>query len=97
VGWDVPSVLARSQRFGREPPAPPTPEEYAARQAFVLETLQQLDALPGVELLRPDALLCRGATCEVTRDGLPLYFDSHHLTLSGGATLVPLFATVFGH
>jgi hypothetical protein len=31
----------------------------------------------------------------VTRDGLPLYFDSNHLTLRGGALLEPLFAQVF--
>jgi len=95
VGWNVPSVLARSQRFGRVPPAAPTRAEYATRQAFVLATLDELEALPGVEVLRPDALLCRDVHCDVTRDGLPLYFDSHHLTLRGGTTLEPLFAEIF--
>jgi hypothetical protein len=45
--------------------------------------------------LRPDALLCRDVHCDVTRDGLPLYFDSHHLTRLGGTTLEPLFVNIF--
>jgi peptidoglycan/LPS O-acetylase OafA/YrhL len=95
VGWDVPSVLARSHRFGRVPPDAPTRAEYAARQEHVLAVLNELDALPGVVVLRPDAVLCSDARCEVTRDGLPLYFDSHHLTLRGGSVLEPLFAPIF--
>ena len=95
VGWDVPSVLARSHRFGRVPPDAPTRAEYTARQEHVLAVLNELDALPGVVVLRPDAVLCRDARCEVTRDGLPLYFDSHHLTLRGGSLLEPLFAQIF--
>ncbi len=43
----------------------------------------------------PDALLCREVYCDVTRDGMPLYFDSHHLTLRGGTMLEPLFAEIF--
>ncbi|MDH5272391.1 MAG: acyltransferase [Gammaproteobacteria bacterium] len=95
VGWDVPSVLARSHRFGRMPPDAPTRAEYAARQEHVLAVLEELDALPGVVVLRPDAVLCREVRCAVTRDGLPLYFDSHHLTLRGGSLLEPLFAQIF--
>jgi peptidoglycan/LPS O-acetylase OafA/YrhL len=95
VGWDVPSVLARSHRFGRMPPDAPTRAEYTARQEHVLAVLEELDALPGVVVLRPDAVLCRDVRCAVTRDGLPLYFDSHHLTLRGGALLEPLFAQIF--
>jgi len=95
VGWDVPSVLARSHRFGRVPPDAPTRAEYAARQQHVLAVLDELDALPGVVVLRPDSVLCRDLRCAVTRDGLPLYFDSHHLTLRGGSLLEPLFAQIF--
>ena len=95
VGWDVPSVLARSHRFGRVPPAAPTRAEFAARQAHVIPVLDELAALPGVVVLRPDTILCDEVRCGVTRDGLPLYFDSHHLTLRGSALLEPLFEPVF--
>ncbi len=95
VGWDVPSVLARSHRFGRVPPAAPTRAEFAARQAHVFSLFDELDALPGVVVLRPDTLLCDEVRCDVTRDGLPLYFDSHHLTLRGSRLLQPLFEPIF--
>lgn len=95
VGWNVPSVLARSMRFGQ--PAPPAPSlaEFAARQAFVEATLAELDALPGVTVLRPAAILCAGNRCEVLRDGRPLYFDTHHLSLTGAALLEPMFDGAF--
>jgi hypothetical protein len=77
------------------PPAAPTRAEFAARQAHVFPLLDELDALPGVVLLRPDTILCDEMRCGVTRDGLPLYFDSHHLTLRGSALLEPLFEPIF--
>jgi peptidoglycan/LPS O-acetylase OafA/YrhL len=95
VGWDVPSVLARSQRFDR--PAPPAPSrvQFLVRQANVDVTLGALDALPGVQVLRPGSVLCTGERCEVQRAGRALYFDSHHLSLTGTALLEPMFDTIF--
>jgi hypothetical protein len=95
VGWDVPSVLAISRRFGREAPRAPSQEDYARRQAFVLATLRDLDALPGVEILRPERTLCATGPCEVVREGRPLYFDSHHLSRTGATLLEPMFAAIF--
>lgn len=95
VGWDVPSTLARSVRFDRDPPLAPSPRAYAVRQTFVLDSLARLDARPGVVVLRPDAVMCGPDRCEVTRDGLPLYFDSHHLSRLGTQMLEPMFDEVF--
>ena len=97
IGWDVPSVMARSLRFDRKVPPAPSRADYAVRQAFVLATLDELDALPGVETLRPDETLCGDGRCRVTRDGRPLYFDTHHLTRTGAAQLEPMFAAIFAH
>jgi len=94
VGWDVPSTLARSIRFGRDPPLAPSLQAYAVRQAFVLNALSRLDARPGVVVLRPDAVMCGPDRCEATRDGLPLYFDSHHLSRLGTQMLEPMFDEV---
>lgn len=95
VGWNVPSVLARSVRFGHQPPPAPSQARFEARQAFVEATLAELDALPGVTVLRPAAVLCPGDRCEVVRDGRPLYFDTHHLSLTGAALLEPMFEAMF--
>jgi len=97
VGWNVPSVLARSMRFGQPPPSAPSLSQFAARQAFVEGMLAELDALPGVTVLRPAATLCAGERCDVLRDGRPLYFDTHHLSLTGAALLEPMFDRMFAH
>lgn len=95
IGWNVPSTLARSMRFGHPPPPAPSRAQFAARQAFVEATLAELDALPGVTVLRPAAALCAGERCEVLRNGRPLYFDTHHLSLTGAALIEPMFDDVF--
>jgi hypothetical protein len=95
VGWDVPSVLARAQRFDRPAPPAPSRAQFVARQTHADVTLDALDALPGVQVLRPDAVLCPGDRCVVQRAGRSLYFDSHHLSLTGAALLEPMFDTIF--
>jgi hypothetical protein len=95
VGWNVPSVLARAARAGRMPPSPPSRAEFDRRQAFAASVLSQLDALEGVTVLWPHQALCDEVACDVIRDGRPMYFDAHHLTLHGSATLEPLFERVF--
>jgi peptidoglycan/LPS O-acetylase OafA/YrhL len=95
VGWNVPSVLARSVRFGRPPPMPPTLTEFERRQRFVSATLSGLDALDGVTVVWPHAYLCDRTNCAVARDGRATYFDDHHLTLHGAAPLEPMFDEVF--
>jgi peptidoglycan/LPS O-acetylase OafA/YrhL len=97
VGWDVPSVLARSQRFDRPGPPAPSRAQFVARQTHADVTLGAMDALPGVHVLRPDAVLCAGDRCVVQKAGRPLYFDSHHLSLTGAALLEPMFETIFLH
>jgi peptidoglycan/LPS O-acetylase OafA/YrhL len=95
VGWDVPSALARSDRFGQAAPPSPSFAQFEHRQAFAAATLTELDRREAVTVLWPHARLCRDDVCAVTRDGRPAYFDSHHLTMHGAAPLEPLFAPVF--
>jgi len=61
----------------------------------VAPLLQELDSLPGVDVLRPEAVLCPQDRCAIVSDGRPLYFDSHHLSLHGATLLEPMFGTVF--
>jgi peptidoglycan/LPS O-acetylase OafA/YrhL len=95
VGWDVPSVLARSHRFGHDIAIAPSRTEFEQRQAFVMQALQQIARLPGVTVVYPDAALCAGPTCTVAVAGRPIYFDSDHLTLQGAASVGPIFETIF--
>jgi len=95
VGWDVPSVLARSQMFAHDIAIAPSRTEYERRQAFVVRTLDDLARLPAATLLHSEAVLCPGSTCTVAIAGQPIYFDTNHLTLQGAALLGPMFDPLF--
>ncbi|MEJ7934481.1 acyltransferase family protein [Sphingobium sp. AN558] len=42
----------------------------------------------GVRVIEPVASLCRKATCDIVREGKPLYFDSHHPSLTAARLIV---------
>jgi hypothetical protein len=46
--------------------------------------------LAGVTHVDPTPAVCGRSVCEQVRDGVAMYFDSHHLTLRGAAQLTPL-------
>ena len=47
--------------------------------------------LPGVGVWDPMPVLCPGATCSVSEQGRPLFFDGDHLSGHGNQVLVPSF------
>jgi len=52
-----------------------------------------------VTVIEPMSYLCRGDRCDVVRDGKPLYFDYHHLSVAGAQLIIgrqlPQFAAVY--
>ncbi|WP_019558161.1 acyltransferase family protein [Thioalkalivibrio sp. ALE12] len=66
-------------------------EDYEARHALVTEALRTAERqCDNLHLLDPEPALCEGGYCYGTRDGLPLYYDEHHLSERGNRALVPL-------
>ncbi|MFA6113607.1 MAG: acyltransferase family protein [Sphingomonas sp.] len=47
------------------------------------------EAVPGVEIWDPLAILCPGAECSALRDGRPIYTDNDHLNGRGHVLLYP--------
>lgn len=45
----------------------------------------------GVIIIDPAVLMCPKDTCLMARNGVPLYFDSHHPSMSGARSLVSIF------
>lgn len=58
----------------------------AAEHRFITELAKSDTRLP---VLRFEPLLCDGATCQVERDGVPLYRDQGHLSRDGSLLLMP--------
>ncbi|MEL6234607.1 MAG: SGNH hydrolase domain-containing protein, partial [Pseudomonadota bacterium] len=91
IGFDPPARMAQAWRFGAEPPVGPDRAAFLARQSGVLAAFTAQEAAD-VTVIRPDAVLCGPAQCQIAQDGRTLYFDDDHLSLEGAARLIPLFA-----
>jgi hypothetical protein len=91
IGWPVPAVLAR-ERLAKMHVAPPKEDAYLERQKFVMATFAQLQRDDGVVLIYPHQVLCGSGECAVSRNGIPLYRDEHHLSVYGALQLTPLFS-----
>nr|MBA4771137.1 acyltransferase [Sphingobium sp.] len=86
--FDVPRRLANLAQNGR------LSEASGVSRAFVDARTRHLRALfdrfrrEGVDIIDPIAALCDARTCAIQRGGKPLYFDSHHLSVSGANAVV---------
>jgi peptidoglycan/LPS O-acetylase OafA/YrhL len=94
IGWDVPSVLARSQAYDRQPPAPPSFDDYRARQKKVTDIMTEISQRHSMRVVDIARILCPGKTCLTVRDGQWLYIDSSHLSTRGAEYVARAFAGV---
>lgn len=90
TGYDVPSTLARLSDRGQDPASFTTPlSAYEKRQHFVLGMLDGFGNRPNLVRIYPQSVLCTGKRCLTSKEGKPLYFDSHHLSMAGAKLLEP--------
>lgn len=77
---------------GSQQPKPYTMEEYLSDNDRLIEAL---DAIKGMDerigILDPSPYICASRTCNFDSDGVPNYFDAHHLSPTGARLLSPLF------
>ncbi|MFZ2997990.1 acyltransferase family protein [Sphingobium sp.] len=89
--FDVPRHLAHLARAER------LDEAQGVDRAFVDARTKHIRALfnrwraRGVELIDPVTALCDVRQCAIERDGKPLYFDSHHLSMAGARLVIGQF------
>ena len=91
VGWDIPSVLARSEMLGWSAPASLTAADFEARAGTTEEILARVAAThSGVRYLRLSDIFCTNGECSVRDDeGLPLYVDDDHISRGTAERLLP--------
>jgi len=68
---------------------------YEERHAFVTRALEKASEHCDVTILDPVPYLCDDDRCYGTQDGMPLYYDVHHLSERGNRLLLPLFRELF--
>ena len=76
---DVPSCIIRHREADCAVPR----ATFLASSRPMLQTLRRLaSAYPNVRVFDPTDGLCSRDTCPAVMDGVPLYIDDHHLTMS---------------
>ncbi len=99
LAFDVPRALAFHAKLPWLVSDPrrlaTTRETHAENNRLLLRLVPELTKA-GARVLDPSTLLFnQEGRCRIEQDGVPLYGDSHHLTISGTLLLRPLFKPVF--
>lgn len=63
---------------------------YNQRNEYIINHLKSSIYPDNVHLLNPSDIFCDDINCYAVKDGVPLYFDSHHISVLGAAKLVDL-------
>lgn len=83
----VPRRLAHLAQAGKLQDAKGiTPAELEGMTAYLSPTISELKS-QGVTVVEPRDILCDARACAIQRDGRSLYFDRHHLSLTGARLL----------
>ena len=93
--FDVPQAVARKVMLGRNTELRPRMSDYQERNAFVTGVFESARQRFGLVTVSPHASMCIAGKCEVTSDGVPVYWDSSHLTATYAETLADIFDPVW--
>jgi peptidoglycan/LPS O-acetylase OafA/YrhL len=86
--FNVPRHLANlAQRGVAFADAGAAPGDHLKKSAWIGAYFARWSA-HGVEIIEPSKLLCGPEVCAASRSGVPLYFDSHHLSLAGARLVI---------
>jgi peptidoglycan/LPS O-acetylase OafA/YrhL len=85
----LPSAMTKAMMRGREFKLDYDFSKFSKRQATILTLLAQSEALPRVDVIYPDRIICPLGKCRFVVDGMPIYRDDDHLSPLGGGLLKP--------
>lgn len=90
---DAPSFLARRAMSGTE--AEPLAQVYDFHIKRQESFSRILSRLPMVRQIDPVSVLCPDKKCYLAKDGKSLYYDRHHVSVSGAEKISPVFWEIF--
>lgn len=102
VGWNVPEYLARTRMLDEKLPEPLTTsfERFRRRNDDAYSALDGVGEHLNLHRLYPADVLCDTYVeqrCIAQLDGIPLYFDSNHLSIAGSALVIdPIIRKIMG-
>lgn len=95
MGVNVPNVMGRAMLLGEQRDVSVDLASYRKRNQAVWDAQDQASRRCGARIIDPTVVLCAGGVCKGSHDGMPLYYDTNHLSERGANRLIPLFKTIF--
>ena len=86
--WNVPRHLAHAAAFGTANQIIGAPLSDYQRDTRWLTRAYPMWLAQGVGVIDPARALIEGTHSRIVKDGVPLYFDSHHLSLAGARAVL---------
>ena len=86
--WNVPRHLAHAAAFGRPGDVTGAPLSDYQRDTRWLTRAYPMWRAEGVGIIDPALALIDGTHSRIVKQGVPLYFDSHHLSLAGARAVL---------
>jgi peptidoglycan/LPS O-acetylase OafA/YrhL len=68
---------------------------YEMQQHSATQIFERLQQRFGLNILRPQDILCAGGRCVIDHAGAPLYVDGEHLSVTGAMLCLPALEAVF--
>jgi peptidoglycan/LPS O-acetylase OafA/YrhL len=89
VGWDVPRKALSLSKIGLE--VKTKRSSYDTRVLQLNDLMENLSKIPNVSILNSSEVFCDREFCFATRNGMPLYSDTNHLSQDGAMALLDHF------
>lgn len=86
-----PRYLARKMLWGGKEELAVSRIDYLDRNKFVISSLEKAAmSCPNFHVIDVSQVYCSESSCYGSRDGMPLYYDEHHISERGNRLLVPI-------
>ena len=95
TGRDIPATMARARMLDRTIELRTTLEAYQNRQSFVFELFESAKQRFPYQTLSTHERFCDDEYCNVSKGGLPIYRDSHHVSRTYASEMADLFDPIF--
>ncbi|MBE7638686.1 acyltransferase family protein [Sneathiella sp. P13V-1] len=94
----VPRSLAKSKLInGSDPIIETSKQDYLTKHKIALEAFTSAQNQCQAIILDPTPYLCEEDKCSGIKNGVPIYRDNHHLSVTGSLLLKPLFIGIFSN
>lgn len=94
--FNVPSYLARYEFQKKEKSKLKIPyQKFGIDYQLTSQMISELEKYSHFGIIDPSKILCSDISCDIEKNGDPLYYDHHHLSATGAKYVMPAFDGFF--